>query len=215
MPIRWRTKKSPVMIEESFPFPYEEIRLKIYASPQAWKMLHFYSGADPQKVGEILSKYFTTPVYSLIVSKKGKGFHRGDEWFIDKVKILSALFYSRLKKRLRKSGKTWPKELKKIAKEYESQYQLSDSGRRRAKITTLKMTAFTMEKYYGKERIKHGLKRWTDDPESFRNTYIVRNKFMDWFKANPKYSPRFWNEETILTSKDPAEFVSLVNALKR
>ncbi len=184
-------------------------------------MLHFYSGADPKKVGEILSKYFTTPIYSRIVSKPGRGFHRGDERFIGKMKILSALLYSRLKKFLKKSFIFWPKELKKTAEEYEAQNQLFDSGSKKPKIAPLEMTAFIMEKYYGKERIGHGLKRWTNDTvnlenlENFRITYIVRNEFMNWFKANPMNSPTFWDGEPIFTSKDPSEFIGLLKSLRR
>ena len=216
--ITQRTKKSDMTIEGKFPFPDNLIDLKISISPDALKHLYFLSLGDPKKAGEIITHKFLEPAYTRITGKPGRGIHSGRDPFTTRIKILAAFLDATLTWWLKRRRERWRGALKNLVKEMEEQSlrneKTGNKKTRKKRITPHTVTAFILEKYYGKERWeKYGLFNWTDNPERFRRTYISGNEFRRWFE-NPKTSvPRLWNAEPIITRKDPQGFVNLLTAL--
>jgi hypothetical protein len=210
-----RTKKSPLSIDAGFPTPYETVKFKIRITPDALKSLYFLSLGEPKAVGETVA-HILEPWYNTLARKPGRGIHSGREAFTVRIKIIIAYIDSRVTYWFRIKRKRWPEPLRDTIKEMVEQLQKDRSSGKidRVRISPHKITAFIMEKYYGKERRLHGLLKWTDNPERFRKAMIDDNEFTKWFEHKATRFPPFWNATPIITRKDPPDLINLLESLQ-
>jgi len=201
-------KQSSHTIETTFPYPYEDLKVKLSGTAESLKMLYWLSLGNPQIVREVIGRS-TEAIYQRLTQKPGRGIHNGRERFMARMKILTAYLYRHLLERLKEPRETWPEPLEAIVKDFEA----SPYSRRKPRIKPSKLVAHIMERNYGKERRKHGLKKWTEDVESFRRTFVSNNKFRVWFVKPEKYFPPIFAGRALLTLKDPSEFISLLKSL--
>lgn len=203
------TSKKPFQtVQVAFPFPYENIKMRISVDPESIKMLYWLSLGQPKIVGDIICQTID-PMYQRLTAKLGRGIHSGRENFITKMKILTAYLHRWIPNWLRKPKEDWPEVLRGVIKDFET---LPYSGRK-ARLNPCELTAYIMERNFGKERRKHGLKKWTEEPEAFRRTFVSNNRFRAWFTKPERYFPAIFNGKPVLTSKEPSEFISLLKIL--
>ena len=216
MPVQKRSKKSLYKMKGKFPFPYEIIELTISASPEAWKYLYWLSKADPKTAGEGISM-LAEPVFNDIIAKPARGIHSGTEIFMPKMKILIAYLHRWISYWFKKHDdeKEWPGPLRDVVEEIRNQTGEKLAPSDKASLKALKTTAYILEKFYGHQRTNHHIKKWTDDLDSFRRSYISRksNKFIEWFERDERYFPPIYNGSPIITKKDPPGLINLLKAL--
>jgi len=103
----------------------------------------------------------------------------GREDFLDKMKRYSAYVYCWAEYWLKKPQDEWPEPLKELVRQL-SRYPYHG---RRKKPTPARVTAYIMEKDFGKEREKHHLIKWTKDPKAFERAFISGNKYAKFVKT--------------------------------
>lgn len=216
MHVRKRNRKSAHTIKGNFPHPYEMIELTISALPEAWKYLYWLSKADPKTAGKGIS-ILAEPVFNDITAKPATGMHSGTEVFMPKMKILIAYLHRWIFYWFKNHDdeKEWPGPLRDVVDEIRNEtgekLAPSDTTSRKA----FKTTAYIMEKFYGDQRTKHRIKRWTHGLDSFRRSYLSRknNNFIEWFERDERYFPPIYNGSPIITKNDPPGLIDLLKSL--
>lgn len=182
-----RNKKSPLTVEGEVPLSQgESLKLKISAPPETWETLYGLSSGRPEYVGNLIWLNFAKPASDHLNSPRPRGVHKGRDKFMFKMKELIPYVYYCVAYWLKEPQESWPKDFKKIIEKDENNFfGFSNRGKRKSYLPH-EVTAYLMEKTYGEEREKNRLKPWTDDPETFRKTFISDNELAKGFKAKPK-----------------------------
>jgi hypothetical protein len=178
-----KSNKAPLAVTETFPFPFESIQLKISGTPDAWFRLYALS-AKPKELRSFLYVHFVAPAVRHLVVKRPRGAHKFRAEFINKIKNLSGYNYSLLEYWLKRPEEEWPKPIRKVIRDFEkNETSYSHSGQR-LKLKAHEITAYIMEKRFGRQRKTYKIPNpWTDDPESFRRTYISKDGFREYYRA--------------------------------
>jgi len=128
--------------------------------------------ARPADIVSIIRNLSKATFDYMTVKPRKEGY--GDrEDFIDKVKRYSAYVYCWTRYWLKKPEDIWPEPLKELVRRMG---RYPDRGRREGSKSRI-ITAYIMERDFGKERKKFGLRQWTRDPEAFGRKFISNNKY--------------------------------------
>jgi len=186
MRISQRNKKSnesTLTVTERFPFPFESIPLKISGRPDAWVRLYALS-AKPRELENFIYVHFVTPAVRHLVSNRPRGPHKFCAEFINKIKNLSGYTYGLFEYWLKRPEEEWPKSIRKAIRDFKKEGTSYSHSGLELKPKAHEITAYIMEKRFGKMRETHKiLNPWTDDPENFRRIYISRDGFRDYYRA--------------------------------
>jgi hypothetical protein len=180
---RWkRTKGTRLLSAEGtflpLPRPREDLTLEISASPDTWRTLYIMSFAKPGDIVSII-RNLSKATYDYISVKPGRGIDRGREDFIDKAKRYAAYVYCWTEYWLKKPQDEWPEPLRELVRKL-GEYAYHG---RKERPKPRRVTAYIMERDFGKEREKYGLRQWTKDPEAFGRTFISNNKYAKFVKT--------------------------------
>ena len=213
-----RTKKSPFLIEETFPPPHENVKLIIIGHPEDLSDLGGDFNENPEALGNLFLNHFIGRGLWEIIARFGignppRGVHKKTWEFTQKMKIRAPYTFAFIDYWLNRPQEKWPRSIKKIVSEFEEKmasYSPLSGKKKRPKVH--EVTAYIMEREYGKERRKCKPKSnpWTDDPEGFKKTYISNNPFMNWVKMKLKDLEEAGNElpHTLpITSEKPSEVI--------
>jgi hypothetical protein len=173
----------PVWLDEKNQF--DNFELKVSASRKAWTILHNLSLERPEYVGKLIYLHLAEPAFSFIKpGPRFRGINTGREIFVLRMKELIPPVYYWIFWWLKEPPKNWSTDLSTLVEKIKGQpYNISG---RRSTPDAAEVTAFLFEKYFGKERKKNGLLKWTDDPERFRRTFISNSPFAKYYKNLPK-----------------------------
>jgi hypothetical protein len=185
MKIKYGRTKKDLTLEHIFPPPFEQYKLKISALPEAWEALYILYYMKPEYV-EGLIFHFAMTAYKELHRKRGRGVQSGREDFMHRMKWYTAYIYHWVNYWFKKSPKEWPNSLRKIIKEGGNQLESFTYLGKEKRLRTDSVTAYIMEKRFGKERKRQGLKKWTDDSDTFRRTFISNNKYAKFIKSKFK-----------------------------
>jgi len=180
---RWkRTKGTRLLSTEGtfspLPPSREGLTLEISASPDIWRLLYIMSFAKPEDIVSMV-RDLSKAAYDHISAKPGRGIERGKEDFVDKVKRYAAYVDCWAEYWLKKPQDEWPNPLKElVGKLGKNAYH-----GRKERPEPRRVTAHIMERDFGKEREKYGLRKWTKDPEAFGKTFISNNKYARFVKT--------------------------------
>ena len=180
---RWkRTKDLDLLSAEgtflSLPPPHKNPSIEISASPDAWRTLYIMSFGNPGDIVNII-RNLSKAAYDHISVGSGRGTDRSKEDFVNKVKRYAAYVYCWALYWLKKPEDEWPEPLKKIVNKMgKSAYHRSQNTPQPQRVT-----AYIMERDFGKERKKYHLKKWTENPEVFGRTFILNNKYARFVKV--------------------------------
>ena len=179
---RKKTKDRDLLSAEgtflSLPPPYRNLSIEISASPDAWRTLYIMSFGKPGDIVNII-RDLSKAAYDNITVGSGRGITRSREDFVNKVKRYAAYVYCWAFYWLKKPQNEWPEPLKTIVtKMGKSAYHRSQKGPQPQRVT-----AYIMERDFGKERKNYHLKKWTENPEVFERTFILNNKYARFVKV--------------------------------
>ena len=178
-----KSKKSTLTVTEGFPFPFESIPLKISGMPDAWFRLYALS-AKPEELGRFLYVQFVAPAVRHLVSNSPRGPHKFRAAFINKVKNLSAYNHALFEYWLKRPEEDWPKSIKKVIRDFEKEGTSFSHFGQELKLKAYEITAYVMEKRFGKEREAYKiLNPWTDEAENFRRIYISKEGFREYYRC--------------------------------
>ena len=192
--VKPRTKKFPYQIEESFPPPHENIKLIIIANDDDLTRLGTDYQENPEKLGELLLNHFIAPGVWEIINRFGmgappRGIHKTTSAFIQKMRICAPYTFFLIDHWLKRPQEKWPRSIKKVIGEFDQKKpsNLSRSGKRK-KPRAHEVTAYLMEKAFGKEREENNpaSSPWTKDPDGFKKTYILRSNLTKGIKLKLK-----------------------------
>ncbi len=179
---RWkRTRGLDLLCAEGtflpLPSPHNNLSLDISASPDAWRTLYIMSFAKPETIVNII-RNLSKAAYDHISVGSGRDIDKSKKIFLNKVKRYAAYVYCWASHWLEKPQEEWPEPLKEIVKKIDkSAYHRSER-----KPQPQRVTAYIMERDFGKERKQYHLKKWTEHPEVFRRTFILNNKYARFVK---------------------------------
>lgn len=189
-----RTKKSPLLIEETFPPPYEKVKLKIIAHPDDLSNLAGDYYENPEELGKVFLNHFIDHALYEIITRFGigtppRGIHKKMWNFNMKMKIRAPYTFGLIDYWLKQPQKNWPRSIKKVVSEFEDEkasYSPLSGKKKRTKAH--EVLAYIMERNFGKEReiLNPKSKPLTDDPGAFKKTYILKSSFMNWVKMKLK-----------------------------
>lgn len=180
---RWKRTKGTRLISAEgtfllFPSPRDGVKLEISASPDTWRTLYIMSLARPADIVSIIRNLSKATFDYMTVKPRKEGY--GDrEDFIDKVKRYSAYVYCWTRYWLKKPEDIWPEPLKELVRRMG---RYPDRGRREGSKSRI-ITAYIMERDFGKERKRYRLKKWTENPEVFWRTFILNNEYARFVKV--------------------------------
>jgi len=178
-----KSNKSTLTVTERFPFPFESIPLKISGRPEAWYRLYALS-AKPQEFGNFIYVNFVAPALRHLVVKRPRGPHKSNAQFINRIKNISGYNYCLIEYWLKQPNEEWPKPIRNVIRDFEKKGASYSHSGQRLKLKAHEITAYIMEKRFGKKRKTYKiLNPWTDDPENFRRIYISRDGFRDYYRA--------------------------------
>jgi len=183
-------RNGEIEVTQEIPIPvsqhkFHNIKLKVSTSRRSWLTLYNLSIGRPEYLGNLIYLNITKPVHSFIApGPRFRGINRGREVFVLRMKELIPPIYYWVFWWLKEPPKNWPTDLSTLVEKIKGQ-PLNISGRRSIP-SAVEVTAFLFEKYFGKERRKDGLLKWTDDPDRFRRTFISNSAFAKAYKNQPK-----------------------------
>lgn len=187
-----RTKKSPFLIEETFPPPHENVKLIIIGSLDDLNDLGGDYSENPEELGKLFLNHFIGGGVWGIINRFGfgnppRGVHKRIWEFTQKMKIRAPYTFGLIDYWLKRPQEKWPEPIKKVIKAFEVFSIVPRSGKRK-KPKAHEVTAYIMERDFGKEREKNNPSSnlWTDDPDGFKKTYISRSHFTNWMKIKLK-----------------------------
>jgi len=159
------------------PSLHKDLSLEISASPDGWRTLYIMSFAKPEAIVKIV-RDLSKAAYDHISVGPRRGIGRRKEDFVNKVKRYAAYVYCWACHWLEKPQDEWPEPLREIVT------KMDRSARHGAKKEPgpQRVTAYIMERDFGKERKKYYPKSWTEDPEGFRRTFISNNNYARFVK---------------------------------
>ncbi|MGD0276061.1 MAG: hypothetical protein ABSB79_08395 [Syntrophales bacterium] len=192
MKINQRTPKDPLIFEGSFPPLFKKIKITI-SPPHDVSSWFELLRMRPEDLGRIVHRDLVGPAIDHLLKKPGRGIHRGKEAFTNKIKLCSAYTFCLIDYWLKKPQEEWPMDMSK-KKEWPKLFKDISEAKTKMKAhfhhegkelkpKTHKLTAYIIERDFGKEREKLNPKSnpWTDEPDSFKKTYILNNPYMNWF----------------------------------
>lgn len=153
-PKRKRTKRGlEIEVDGSFLSPFGNVKLAISASPDDWKALRNLYVENPELLLESLYQKFLRPEFYESVVKPPRGIHSKRWNFNQKIKETAPFTYSLVDYCLGKKQEDWPMTFKEVVKEYEAEELGSPSYYgKKLRVKAYELTAFILEKAYGKER---------------------------------------------------------------
>ncbi len=177
-----RAKDSDLLSAEGtfllLPSPHKNLSIEISASPDAWRTLYIMSFVNPGDIVNIIRNP-SKAAYDHISLESGRGIDRSEEDFVNKVKRYAAYVYCWALYWLKKPQDEWPEPLKKIVNKMgKSAYHKSQKTPQPQRVT-----AYIMERDFGKERKRYRLKKWTENPEVFGRMFILNNKYASFVKV--------------------------------
>ena len=164
---RKRTKDIDVLSAEgtflSHPPPHKNLSIEISASPDAWRTLYIMSFGNPGDIVNII-RNLSKAAYDHISVGSGRGIDRSKEDFVNKVKRYAAYVYCWALYWLKKPQDEWPEPLKTIVN------KMGKSAYHRSQKTPQpqRVTAYIMERDFGKERKTYHLKKMDRESGTFR-----------------------------------------------
>ena len=172
---RWkRTKRGRLLSAEGdfllLPPPGEDLTLEISASPGAWRALYIMSFAKPGDIVNIV-RNLSKATYDYISVKPTR------EEFVDKIRRYAAYVYCWAEYWLKRREDEWPESLRKLVRKLGKH----EYHGRKQRPKPQRVTAYIMERDFGKEREAYGLRKWTKDP-AFGRTFILNNKYAKFVK---------------------------------
>jgi hypothetical protein len=209
-----RTKKSPLIFKGSLPPFFEKLKIEIWPPHD---VLNWFAllRMTPDELSRIIQKDFIGPAIDYLLRRPARGIQSGREEFTHRVKCRAAYTYCLITYWLSKPAENQPQHFKDLVAEVGP--RLSRSGKAKPP-GALEITVHVMEKRFFKERRSHGLKKWSENPDTFRRTFISakNNKYMEWFKKRLRYL-----EETgidlpqnlSITSEDPSGVILALTQL--
>jgi len=218
---RPRYKNSPLSIEETFPPPHENVKVIIIAHLGDLSDLAIDYYETLEELGKIFLNHFLDRACYEIVTRFGlgkppRGVHKKTWEFTQKMKTRAPYTFGVVDYWLKKPQEKWPKSVKKLINEFEDQLPTyAPLFGRKKKPKAHEVTAYIMERNFGKERAKNKptSNPWTDDPEAFRKTYILGSHFMNWVKMKlddlEKAGIKLPHELPIISEKPSALIFSL------
>ena len=174
---RWKRTKGTRLLstEGSFlplPSSREDLTLEISASPDTWRTLYIMSFVKPEDIVSMI-RNLSKATFDYISAKAGR------EDFVDKMKRYAAYVYCWTEYWLKKPQDEWPEPLKELVRKLDKDARHGRKERPKPR----RVTAYVMEKDFGKEREKYHLRKWTRDPEAFGRTFISNNKYAKFVKT--------------------------------
>lgn len=208
MKIKQRTKKSPLIFEGSFPPAFKKVKIEISPPHDVLNWFELLR-IKPEELGKLFRRDFVGPVIDHLLRKPARGIHRGREEFISWVKYRAAFTYWFITYWLNRPARSQPRHFKDLVAEVPP--RLSRSGKTKPP-GALEITIHIMEKMFGKERRSHGLKKWTDNPESFRRTFVSakNNEHIEWFRKRLRDLEQAGiglPENLLITAERPSEVI--------
>lgn len=177
--VHQRKKNDPITVKSSM-LPDGEAPMEITAPVKTWQTLKKIADVrNYLSFIEIFKQQFIDPAIWKIKHKPARGIHSdGRSIFQNIIKEVSTWLYLAVKHWTDKDKNRWPaiftKAIEKM--QVENSNIIKTTPHRKHKSYDAKLiTAILMENYYGKERKKHGLKKWTDDEENFYGVNIQQN----------------------------------------
>jgi hypothetical protein len=174
---RWKRTKGTRLLSTEGTFlplspPREDLTLEISASPDTWRTLYIMSLAKPEDIVSMI-RNLSKAAFDYISAKPGR------EDFVDKMKRYAAYVYCWAEYWLKKPQDEWPEPLRELVQKLDKDAYHGRKERPKPR----RVTAYVMEKDFGKERGKYHLKKWTKDPEAFARAFISNNKYAKFVKA--------------------------------
>lgn len=150
--------------------PKGNIRLKILGTQGDFNNL---SNLKPEEKKEIFDEVINKAIIQIIKNRREKprGPFSQDQDFTGIIKRLASYTHYILKELLKSQPES--KFVQGLVKEYEKKHKSYNpkSGKKK-KTKPHELTAFILDRYFGKEAKKRGLIGWPEDPNHFRRTYI-------------------------------------------
>lgn len=166
-----RTKKDPIKVDGYI--DAQCIPLKIIASSEAWKEMRTFYLEKPDLFAWDVYSQFIEPVVGVfgnrVYEKKLRGKHKGSSSFVDEIKMSACWLNAFLSYWSKKQQKEYPECIRFIMIDKDSKMEfIKPSG----KFKPIALTAYILEKIYGKEMKKYNIYPFFDNLENFRITYI-------------------------------------------
>ena len=202
MKIKQRTKGTPMQIEVNLSSGQ---KIEVTITPPHDVMQWFeILRIEPEELGRAIQSDLVGPIIDHLLSNPARGVHSGRKEFMHDMKGSAAYLYHLISYWLKKPKDVWPEPLKemvdwleKLPAEQDTLKVVFDaSGRKREhpRLQPLPLTIFFMERRFGRERKRHGLKPWSNDPEGFRKIFLTEyneatengNRVLGWMEATMK-----------------------------
>lgn len=180
-----RTLKDPIKVDGYIDAQW--IPLKIIATPEAWEQMWKFYLEKPDLFASDIYSQFIEPVVGVfgqrLNEKKLRGKHKGSASFVGKIKMSACWLNAFLSYWSKKKPKEYPKCIKSIKIDKDSEMEII---KRSGKFKPIALTAYILEKIYGKEMKKYKINPFFDGLENFRITYIQGCSFHKKIAANIK-----------------------------
>lgn len=186
-----RYKKDPFTIEATFPPPHENVKLKVIGHADALSSLATDYYENPEALGKLLLNRFLDPAIWEIFTECSvgpRGIHAATWKFIQEMRIKAPYTFCLIDYWLKRPREKWPKPIKTVIEEFQQKPSKLTGAGKRKKPTALQVTAYIMERDFGREREENNpaASPWTKDPDGFKKTYIRQSHFTDWIKLQLK-----------------------------
>lgn len=173
-----------VTVKGKFPTPDGTVEMKITADPRSWERIFYLANREPEYLGNLFYLHFAKPAFNRLNSTPSRGVHRGREEFMVKMRLGIPIVYCWVYLWLRENEQSWPDSLKQIVRNMKTEGKFIGPNGREMKPKPLQITAYIMENQFRVERRKQGFKhKWTDDLDTFRKSFISKNKYVNYCKT--------------------------------
>jgi hypothetical protein len=180
------------------------IRIGLSTSLKGWLILSCLNHESFSLViQDFINEAFTRIEVRSFFRNLPRGVHKDRDKFVERMRRLATYTYHLLRGLMKNPSGEMKEFAENLIKEFEKKPR--SQGVAPEKALAHRVTAFIMEEIFRKERRKHGLVRWTDDPDNFRKTYInverLRSRF---YKSRlEKLSINFKEITQLPFGKDP------------
>ena len=165
-----RTKKDPIKVDGYI--DAQCIPLKIIATSEAWGEMRTFYLEKPGLFASDIYSQFIEPVVGVFgkraYEKKLRGKHKGSASFVDEIKISACWLNAFLSYWSKKQQKEYPACIRFKIDKVDKSKIIKTSG----KFKPIALTAYILEKIYGKEMKRYNIYPFFNNLENFRITYI-------------------------------------------
>lgn len=190
--IRQRKKNGPVTFTGTLKLFSEDIEIKIKASAETWWNFFdlYFDPKGPSSISNFFYDEIIREVITFLETKKPRGTHAQSAEFTERMKRYCAYVYCLCEYWLKKPRSEWPDPIKDTITWLETPLDkrsgdaatvvgslslIADHTQKIKKPTPSILAAVFAEKFFYEERRPH-YKKWTDDFDTFRRTFITNNK---------------------------------------